>query len=63
VLALGGERSKEEATTQILKLRLTPVLFDEQGNQMPEGEQFISDRDDERDDDRDAADEPAHELE
>jgi hypothetical protein len=30
---------------------------------MPEGEQFISDRDDERDDDRDAADEPAHELE
>jgi hypothetical protein len=35
VLTLGGERSREEATTQTLKLRLTPVLFDEQGNEMP----------------------------
>jgi hypothetical protein len=59
VLTLGGERSREEATTQTLKLRLTPVLFDEQGNEMPEGEQFISDHDD----DLGAADESAHESE
>ena len=59
VLTLGGERSREQATTQTLKLRLTPVLFDEQGNEMPKGEQFISDRDD----DLGAANESAHESE
>ena len=59
VLTLGGERSREEVTTQTLKLRLAPVLFDEQGNQMPQGEQFISDRDD----DSGGADEPTHESE
>ena len=45
VLALGGERSREAATTQTLKLKLAPVLFDEQGNVLAEAEQFISDRD------------------
>ena len=45
VLALGGERSREAATTQTLKLTLSPVLFDEQGNVLAEAEQFISDRD------------------
>jgi len=46
VLALGGERSRESVSTQTLKLRLAPVLFDEQGNVLAEAEQFISDRDD-----------------
>jgi Trypsin-co-occurring domain 2 len=45
VLALGGERSREAVTTQTLKLRLTPVLFDEQGNVLAEAEQLISDSD------------------
>lgn len=45
VLALGGERSQEAVTTQTLKLRLAPVLFDEQGNALGEAEQLISDRD------------------
>ena|SRR6185312_7387585 len=45
VLALGGERSREASTTQELKLRLTPVLFDEQGNVLAEAEQLISDQD------------------
>jgi hypothetical protein len=42
VLSLGGERSRESAATQTLKLRLTPVLFDEQGNALAESEQLIS---------------------
>ncbi len=46
VLALGGERSREAVTTQTLKLRLAPVLFDEQGAVLAEAEQLISDRDD-----------------
>jgi hypothetical protein len=46
VLALGGERGREAATTQTLKLQLQPVLFDDEGNELPAGEQFISDRDD-----------------
>ena len=45
ILAMGGERSREVATTQTLKLRLTPVLFDDQGNVLPAGEQLISDDD------------------
>jgi hypothetical protein len=59
VLTLGGERSKETATTQTLRLRLTPVLFDGKGNELPPGEQFISDFDD----DAGENDEPAHERE
>jgi hypothetical protein len=46
VLALGGERSRETASMQILKLRLVPVLFDNSGNELPASEQFISDRED-----------------
>jgi len=45
VLTLGGERSREVGATQTLKLRLTPVLFDEKGNELPRGEQMISDLD------------------
>ena len=43
VLALGTERSRETASTQTLKLRLTPVLFDAYGNALDDAEQFISD--------------------
>jgi hypothetical protein len=59
ILTLGGERSKEVATTQTLKLRLTPVLFDDQGKKLAKNEQLVSDRDD----DSVAADEPQHEPE
>jgi hypothetical protein len=45
VLALGGERSREAVSTQTLRLRLAPVLFDEQGAVLAEAEQLISDRD------------------
>jgi hypothetical protein len=45
VLALGGERSRESVTTQTLKLRLAPVLFDDQGNLLAAAEQLISDSD------------------
>jgi hypothetical protein len=46
VISLGGERSREAVTTQILKLRLAPVLFDERGKVLAEAEQLISDRED-----------------
>jgi len=46
VLALGGERSRESSATQTLKLRLAPVLYDEQGQRLPDRDQLISDRDD-----------------
>jgi hypothetical protein len=46
VLTLGGERSRETATTQTLTLRLEPVLYDAQGRQLPEEDQLISDIDD-----------------
>jgi hypothetical protein len=46
VLALGGERSREAVSTQTLKLRLAPVLFDAQGKVLAEAEQLISGRDD-----------------
>lgn len=59
VLTLGGERSREAVATQTLKLRLSPVLFDDEGNVLPEEEQFISDRDA----DWGAADRTAHEPE
>ena len=44
VLALGGERSRESATTQTLKLRLAPVLFNDQGEVLAETEQFVAGR-------------------
>lgn len=59
VLTLGGERSKEVATTQTLKLRLKPLLFDDRGNVLPDQEQFVSDTDE----GGGAADEPSHEPE
>ena len=59
VMTLGGEKTNETVTTQTLKLRLTPVLFDEEGNELSDVELLISDRDD-----KDcAADIPAHEPE
>lgn len=45
VLALGGERSRETAVTQTLKLQLTPVLHDDHGHPLPDEDQLISDRD------------------
>ncbi len=59
VLTLGGERSTENATTQTLTLRLTPVLFDDLGSELPRDEQLISGRDD----DAGESDEPAREPE
>lgn len=59
VMTLGGEKTNETVTTQTLKLRLTPVLFDEEGNELSDVELLISDRDD-----KDcAADIPAREPE
>jgi hypothetical protein len=46
VLSLGGERSREAANTQTLKLRLAPVLFDDEGQALAEAEQLVADRDD-----------------
>lgn len=44
VLTLGGERSREAVNTQTLRLRLAPMLFDEQGNVLADAEQLISDQ-------------------
>ncbi len=44
VFALGGERSRESAATQTLKLRLAPLIFDDQGNLLVEAEQLVTDR-------------------
>jgi Trypsin-co-occurring domain 2 len=46
ILALGGERSREATTTQILRLRLAPVLYDDKGERLSRDEQLISDLDD-----------------
>lgn len=43
ILSLGGERTKEAQNVQTLKLRLAPVLFDDEGAELSEEEQFISD--------------------
>jgi hypothetical protein len=61
VLALGGERSRESANTQTIRLRLAPVLFDEHGNVLAQAEQLISDRDEPSG--AAARDEPEHERE
>jgi hypothetical protein len=61
VLALGGERSREAVTTQTLRLRLAPVLFDDQGNVLAEAEQLIFDRDEQTG--AGPRDQPAHEPE
>jgi hypothetical protein len=44
VLALGGERSRETAATQTLKVRLAPVVFDERGAVLAAAEQLIMGR-------------------
>ena len=44
VLALGGERSREKETTQTLKLRLAPILFDDQGRLLADAEQLVADK-------------------
>jgi hypothetical protein len=46
VLALGGERSRQDMTTQTLKLRLAPVLYGADGTVLADGDQLVSDRDD-----------------
>jgi hypothetical protein len=46
LLALGGERSREVASMQTLTLRLVPVLFDDEGRELPAEDQLISDRGD-----------------
>lgn len=61
VLAFGAGKSRETVATQTLKLRLTPVLSDGEGNELQGAELLISDRDD--DDGDVAADVPAHEPE
>lgn len=63
ILALGGERSRETAVTQELKLRLAPVLYDEHGHQLPDEDQLISGRDDEGGTFGDETDELRHEPE
>ena len=60
VLAFGAGKSRETVATQTLKLRLTPVLSDEEGNELPGAELLISDRDDDGDV---APGVPAHEPE
>ena len=59
VLTIGGEKKRETVTTQTLKLRLTPVIFDKDGNDPSGVELLVSDLDDEDC----AADNPAHEPE
>lgn len=61
MLAFGAGKSRETVATQTLKLRLTPVLSDGEGNELQGAELLISDRDD--DDGDVAADVPAHEPE
>ena len=64
VLSLGGERSREAATTQTLKLRLTPVLFDAHERVMAEADQLISDQEDQDGQSiMGAGDAPSHEPE
>lgn len=46
VLTFGAGKAKETVATQTLKLRLTPVLSDDEGNELPGAELLISDRDD-----------------
>jgi hypothetical protein len=46
ILTLGGQRKHETATTQVLKLRLQPVVYGADGRRLPREEQLINDRDD-----------------
>ena len=44
ILALGGERSRQAESTQTLKIQLTPIIFDERGDEIPPDEQLIGDQ-------------------
>jgi Trypsin-co-occurring domain 2 len=46
VLTLGGERSRQAASTQTLVLRLSPVVYEPGGQALAEGEQLVHDVDD-----------------
>ena len=61
VLSLGAERSRQSTATQMLKLRLGPVLFDAQGNVLAEQDQLIADQD--HGTSMDAGNLPSHEPE
>jgi hypothetical protein len=43
ILALGGNHSRERASTQTLTMRLTPVLVDDQGVALPKNKQLMGD--------------------
>jgi hypothetical protein len=45
ILTLGGEKSRENAVTQTLKLKLAPVFYDKDGKPVPDTEALISGRD------------------
>jgi hypothetical protein len=45
ILTLGGEKSKETAVTQTLRLRLAPVFYAEDGQLLAEQEQAVSGED------------------
>ena len=42
ILSLGGERSRQSEATQTLRVRLAPVLFDENGIELAASDQLIS---------------------
>lgn len=44
VVTLGGGLSRQSEATQILRVRLAPVLFDENGIELVASEQLITDR-------------------
>ena len=44
ILTAGGERSRRLESTQTLRIRLTPVLFDETGRELAIAEQLVIDR-------------------
>jgi hypothetical protein len=53
ILTLGGERSRQNANTQTLRLKLAPEFYDEQGKRLTGGDQLISGEDRFADDDPD----------
>jgi len=53
ILTLGGERSREKANTQTLRLKLLPVFYGDDGKRLPDGKQLVSGEDIFADDDRD----------
>ena len=42
ILTLGGERSRENASTQTLRLKLAPEFYDEHGKQLTGGDRLVS---------------------